>query len=154
VLSFALAVIGCGNKNPPKPGELVTFDTVCMAKSKRVTLEGYIGSPTVVSCGHTSCNLDLKRTTGNKPEDATPTSRTPGSSPPTFIIVSFSVGDDRNEMAKPPPRFEPSDIKLRASDGRVVGGSAKVRVTGELSCGANDNELSCEGEKSCSINNA
>ena len=132
-MPLALALVACKHE-PPKPGEPVTFDTVCTAKyaetgdvtspaRKRVTLEGYLGAPKMMVCSNLSCSLNLY---------ATP------ALDGTFVGVYFSVGDDANEMSKLPQDFKPSDVKLHSKDGKTVSIGAKVRLTGERMGAANE----------------
>lgn len=131
---LAIALAACHHE-PAKPGEVVTFQTVCTAKYaeidgaadgpvyKRVTLEGYIGAPSMMVCSDDSCSVDLY-----------PTAAAQGKSVGAYL----KVGNGANEMSKLPEKFEPSDVKLHTIDGKVLGVGAKVRVTGERMGSAGD----------------
>lgn len=138
VVLFAagLALIGC--KTEPKPGEAVTFETVCdprfdptmdqgLSVTKRVTLEGYLGAPKMMMCSDT-CSMNLY-----------PTPAREGS----MLSISLKVGDDENQMEELPKSFSETDVKVRTKDGKVLGVGAKIRVTG--------GRLGSKQDKSCQI---
>jgi len=114
---------------------MVTFQTVCTAKYaeidgaadgpvyKRVTLEGYIGAPSMMVCSSESCSVDLF-----------PTAAAEGKG----VGAYFKVGNGANEMSKLPDKFAPSDVKLHTNDGKVLGVGMKVRVTGQRMGSAGD----------------
>jgi hypothetical protein len=134
---IALASIGCKSE-PPKPGEPVTFATVCTSKydskeekglsvTQRVTLEGYLGAPKMMFCSDT-CSLRLYPTAERKDGD---------------LSISLKVGTDPNQLEELPKEFSEQDIKVRTSDGKVVGVGAKIRVTG--------GRLGTQADKTCQL---
>ncbi len=135
--AVALSFVGCKSE-PPKPGEPVTFETLCTAKydatmekglevTKRVTLEGYLGAPRMLVCSST-CNLYLYPTPDRKGDG---------------IAISLTLGDDPNQLEELPDEYTEQDFKLHTNDGKVVGIGAKIRVTG--------GRLGTDGKKTCQL---
>lgn len=135
--ALGLAFVGCKSE-PPKPGEPVTFETVCSAKydskeekglsvTQRVTLEGYLGAPKMMLCSDT-CSLRLYPTPDRKDGD---------------LSISLKVGSDPNQLEELPKEFSEQDIKVHTNDGKVVGVGAKIRVTG--------GRLGTQADKTCQL---
>jgi len=126
VFAAALLVALCVGCEPPKPGEPVTFDTVCDAKydpvmekglhvTKKVALEGYLVNRSSMKVCSDTCDIDLYE----KPEGKG-----------RRVNIDVPVGDGKNQFERLPKNFKNEDVKLHTQDGKVVGVGAKVRVTG------------------------
>jgi hypothetical protein len=124
ILLFLAVVLITGCEDP-KPGEVVTFDTVCSDKYApdeanptftRVTLEGYLAPPAMFTmCSHGSCSMDLKPT-----PDAD-----------KRMSIDLKSGGGKNHMETLPDKFSADDIKVTTHDGKTVGVGGKIRVTGK-----------------------
>jgi hypothetical protein len=120
---LAALAVGC---EKPKPGEPVTFDTVCDAKydpvmekglnvTKKVALEGYLVNRSTMKVCSDTCDIDLAEQPDGKGRR---------------VNIDIPVGDGKNQYERLPKNFKNEDIKIHTSDGKVVGVGAKVRVTG------------------------
>lgn len=133
VAAALLAALGIGCEQP-KPGEPVTFDTLCDSKydptmdkglnvTKKVTIEGYLVNKSTLKVCSDTCDIDLYEKPDGKGR---------------HVNIDVPVGDGKNQFERLPKNFSSQDIKLHTQDGKVVGVGAKVRVTGGRApgCGA------------------
>lgn len=133
VAAALLVALGIGCE-PPKPGEPVTFDTICDSKynptmekglnvTKKVAIEGYLTNRSTLKVCSDTCDIDLYEKAEGKGKR---------------VNIDVPVGDGKNQFERLPKNFTSKDIKIHTQDGKVVGVGAKVRVTGGRApgCGA------------------
>jgi hypothetical protein len=122
VVGSAAALVAACTSGPPTTGELKTLDAVCdrSLEGKRVAVEGYLLLPDrflEARGGSPSAPLIIR-----------------GSSQPggTEIFVWMPYGDGPNSMGTVGSRYTQEDLKLRTTDGKLVGYRDKLRISGTL----------------------
>lgn len=129
ISTFALGLVACG---PPSLGEEVAIDDLCKPANneKRVSVSGYFSSEGFLTLCTTqgtkkTCSFSLRKSADQK-EPA--------------VTIHLVIGDGENQMKDLPEEFKPSDIQIKAVDGKVVGENGHIKVTGKALIG----EGSCQ----------
>ena len=118
-VSLILFLTACGESGPPTRGTPVAFASVCEKSNegKRVMVDGYVSFPQsfheddITVMLRMRPSLDLK----DKP-----------------VGVSAKLGNETNNLEKPPDRYDKSDLKLRLADGQIAGYTDKLKVSGTM----------------------
>jgi hypothetical protein len=119
-LLLCALVAACGQSSAPTRGVPVTFETACdkANEGKVVMIEGYVDFP--------AHGFDDAATTVMmrvRPRLA---------SWANTVGASARIGKGTNQVEMPPENYKSRDIKLHLIDGRVVGYSNKVKVSGTM----------------------
>lgn len=116
----ALTCTACGptEKNPPTPGEVKAFASVCDKANdgKRIAVEGFLRLPE-----------EVNRKIGPVLR-LYPTSEFSGKP----IGVSTEIGSQPNQIAMIPKEFTDKDLKVNIANGQVAGFGEKVKVSGDV----------------------
>jgi len=101
----------------PLPTPLaVTFENICDYIGRRVTLQGKIFAPFMVSCEYGLCEIVLSPSEeGDIYKD---------------IKIDIRKGTGNNEMEPLPHNWSKADLKIHTNDGQVIGWGELVSVTG------------------------
>jgi hypothetical protein len=110
-------------------GEVKESGAVCDKANdgKRVAVEGYLRFPSSFKGGG-SVVLRLYP------------SADPGGKP---IGVQMPIGGQPNQMEMPPKKYSDRDLKVRLTDGQVVGADTKVRGSGTVYFPTVDQDFTC-----------
>ena len=120
-LRLALVVLlltACGEQGPPTAGEAREFDVVCdkANEGKRVAVDGYLRFPSSFT-DSTSVVLRLYKAADFKSEP---------------VGVQTTMGNQANQVEKPPLKFTSNDLKVHTADGQLARHGTKVRVSGKV----------------------
>ena len=129
--AVAVAVLvssACGG-GPPVAGQPTEFAAVCEKgnSGKRVAVRGYLRFPRSFT-GTQSVVLRLYQS----PD---------GSGTP--IGVQMPIGNGPNQIELPPKQFTEKDLKVHLANGQVVGGDAKVSVSGSVYFPMTEQDFTC-----------
>jgi len=115
----AAICVSCGSSEPPTTGTPTTFDHVCdkANEGKRLSLEGYLGFPEEFKERDSDVVLRLR----NDPKATE-----------NIVGVVTNFGAEKNQVDKPGKSFSDADLKVHTTDGKVVGYTDKVKVSGTL----------------------
>jgi len=98
---------------------------------KRVSIEGYLTTPTTSYQTSNSAQLDFIE----RPNEF--------SSAFNFIL-SVNVGDGKNEMKTLPDKYTSADIIVTGKNGEKIGAGDRVRITGKLNVSSDYCSLDCQ----------
>jgi len=126
ILIAVSAFYSCA-KEPPAPGQAVTFNEVCSEKynpkmvqglnvGPRVSLEGYMGFSSMFMLQSSTLLITLYSEPGRKGN---------------HVSISLKVGSDENEIERLNKRYTFSDLKVHTKDDRIAGPDDRVRVHGQ-----------------------
>ena len=119
IVFLSLFLVACGESGPPTRGVPIAFQSVCEKanEGKRVMVEGYLSLP---ESYHTNDLTVMLRMRPSIAWEETP------------LGVSAKLGDDADQLEKPPNHYQRSDLKLHLADGKVAGYNDKVRASGTM----------------------
>ena len=123
-LLFGFLVAACGQSGPPTRGVAVTFEAACDKANlgKRLMLEGFVDYP-VSGYDDKAATVMLRL-------------RARLASWENTVGASAKLGHEANSVENPPEQYKNDyknrDLRLHLNDGRVVGYSNKVKVSGTM----------------------
>jgi hypothetical protein len=116
VLIVLLGLVAGGCKSDPKPGEPVSFETVCgrsttgaQTTPQARDARSYLSAPRMMMQRHLHDGSLPDISTRRKARE------------------HFAGGDDENQMSELPKEYSDADVKLRTKDGKTVGIGQKIR---------------------------
>lgn len=111
----------------PEPTPEIKADTVAFAdackpenKDKMIAVEGYLNVPFILLCKQRSviqyCGINFHADAGGKGDS---------------ITANIDVGKEANEMEALSDKYQEKDLRVRTSDGKLIGYKDRVRLVGK-----------------------
>ncbi len=128
---FVTACLTACSGRPPTP---VTFGDVCQKAGDRVVIEGYLRLPLMgTNCKSGRCMLNLISDLRGQVQSIT-----------AQVRNTAKPDSGVNAMEPLPEKFREQDLRIHASDGRVVAPNTKLRLVGEVRKAGDGCELSVD----------
>src|ERR1043165_7771447 len=117
-LLMFFAACGAGSSEPPAPGEMKDFASLCdkANEGKRVAVVGFLRFPEKF----TGTDSVVLRVYGSGDYTGAP------------VGVQTRSGNQANQVELAPKEFTDKDLKVHTSDGQVVGYGTRVKVSGTV----------------------